>query len=112
MLPKCSPVTYIVGENSTLTNQSLLIKDVDRDSSTQSLQYDLTVPSRYGRLLRYGQPTHIFTQFDVDNNAIVYQHTPGRPLARVGLSVVLPVISKSCFNILCEKNVCFKKVRG
>ena len=65
----------IVGENMTLTNSSLLIKDGDGDSSPLTLTYFFPSPLPHeARILRYGTPCYKFTQSDVNKGAMVFEH--------------------------------------
>lgn len=64
----------LVAEGETKEITSFELKAEDADSSPSSLVYSITQIPVNGFIMNLGTPTMMFTQDDIDNNLISYQH--------------------------------------
>ena len=69
---KCGRLTVSEGETKEIT--SFELKAEDPDNSPDTLVFSITHIPVNGFIMKLGKPTMMFTQEDIDNNFISYQH--------------------------------------
>ncbi len=66
--------TLMLNEGATATIGNSLLRATDEDHSPAQLIYNITGGPSNGQILLSGAPTITFTQDDLDNNRVTYQH--------------------------------------